>query len=174
MKNPELAIIAPVHEALRVNLQELWNGFAGLSNGEYSLALPLLSGSSIGGHVRHCIEMLQCVQEGYAPGLVCYENRKRNPVLENEVEQAGLQLQFLKDTLFLDDRELLLVADYSQEGRQAARYATSYFRELAYCLEHNIHHMALVRIGLYTLGLKPENTGFGVAPSTIRFKGNIK
>lgn len=174
MKNPDRILISPVHEALQKNLEGLLNVLEQLQEKEFSLSLPLLSGSSIGAHIRHCIEMVQCVQEGYNHGHVCYENRKRDPLLQSSVEKARQQILFLRNTLFLEDRELFLVADYSLNGSQKGTYNSSYFRELAYCLEHNIHHMALVRIGLYSLGLKPEDSGLGIAPSTIRFMNNVK
>jgi hypothetical protein len=42
---------------------------------------------------------------------------------------------------------------------------------LAYCLEHTIHHQALIKIGLMELNLiHLIDQHFGVAPATIRFK----
>lgn len=44
-------------------------------------------------------------------------------------------------------------------------------RELAYCLEHSIHHQALIKVGLKEQNIEnliDEN--FGVAPATIRHK----
>ena len=46
---------------------------------------------------------------------------------------------------------------------------TSLYRELGYCLEHSVHHQALIKTALKEhecLGLIDQN--FGIASSTIR------
>ena len=46
-------------------------------------------------------------------------------------------------------------------------------RELAFNLEHAIHHQALIKIGLNQLGQHMES-GFGVAPSTLRSMATVQ
>ncbi|MBS1575551.1 MAG: hypothetical protein JST09_09640 [Bacteroidetes bacterium] len=40
-----------------------------------------LSGAAIVGHVRHVLEMFVCLQQGYETGMVNYEKRKRDKLL---------------------------------------------------------------------------------------------
>jgi uncharacterized damage-inducible protein DinB len=44
-------------------------------------------------------------------------------------------------------------------------------RELQFLLSHTVHHYALVAIRLRLAGREPA-AGFGVSPSTLRFRGN--
>jgi hypothetical protein len=48
--------------------------------------------------------------------------------------------------------------------------STNYYREVIYNLEHTIHHMALIRVGINELGNIDLPKDFGVAPSTIKYK----
>ena len=67
------------------------------------------------------------------------------------------------------DRPLILNAGYDPESDDKTSVRSTLSRELAYNLEHCIHHMALIRIGLYDLNPNwelPET--FGIAPSTLR------
>jgi hypothetical protein len=49
--------------------------------------------------------------------------------------------------------------------------STSFERELVYCLDHAIHHQALIKIGLKELDcVDLVNGNFGVAYSTIRYR----
>jgi hypothetical protein len=49
-------------------------------------------------------------------------------------------------------------------------FHTNYYREIVYNLEHTIHHMALIRVGLKELASieLPEN--YGVASATVKHK----
>jgi hypothetical protein len=42
--------------------------------------------------------------------------------------------------------------------------------EIAYNLEHTIHHMALIRVGLHELGDITLDDSYGVAPSTLKYR----
>lgn len=66
---------------------------------------------------------------------------------------------------------LYLQGDYSNEGDHTTTIATTFERELVYCLEHTIHHQALIKVGLKELNLEGFLDGhFGVAPATLRFR----
>ena len=48
---------------------------------------------------------------------------------------------------------------------------SSFERELLYCLDHAIHHQALIKIGLKELHLSHlVSPDFGVAYSTLRYR----
>ena len=64
----------------------------------------------------------------------------------------------------------MLEATYDEHSDKFINIATNYHREIAYNLEHTIHHMALIRVGLTEVAKieLPEN--FGVASSTVKFR----
>jgi hypothetical protein len=74
-----------------------------------------------------------------------------------------------KLTFWEEDKMLMLATSY--DGEELLEIPTSFNRELVYLIEHTIHHLAIIKIGLNeafpTIEI-PEN--FGVAYSTIRFK----
>jgi hypothetical protein len=47
---------------------------------------------------------------------------------------------------------------------------SNYYREIAYNLEHTIHHMALIRVGINEVSMIELPQDFGVAYSTIKYR----
>jgi hypothetical protein len=48
---------------------------------------------------------------------------------------------------------------------------TNYFRELTYNIEHAVHHMAIIKIGIREVAnYVTLPADFGIAASTIRYK----
>jgi len=57
------------------------------------------------------------------------------------------------------------------QGGKTVKVDTTFNRELLYAIEHTVHHMAIIKIGMllnYPNVTVPEN--FGVAESTIQYK----
>ena len=161
---------------------QLADSLCQLSGEEYKRPCQALSGNTVGQHVRHIIELFQALENGYAQGLVNYEKRKRDKTLENDREIACLALTQIAVALDRPDKPLLLEASYD-DGSQPSGHsdnsqsdpptimATNYYRELAYNLEHTIHHMAMIRIGINETSshlILPEN--YGIASSTIKHR----
>ena len=69
---------------------------------------------------------------------------------------------------------LTLQFSYDPEGKEQQTIASNYYRELSYVIEHTVHHMALLKIGLNAL---PEPIvvpgSFGVAISTLRYRNTL-
>lgn len=146
-----------------------------LSDGEYRAPADILHSATIGQHVRHTLEFFICLQNGVATGLVNYDARAHNRDLETARELALTTLQAVKR--FLGEQpprdELWLASDYSAHLDEPVRIVTNFQRELAYNIEHAIHHMALIRIGLKEIAPHlrvPRN--FGVAVSTLRHQSS--
>ena len=125
----------------------------------------MLGSSSIGQHVRHVVEMMQCLQNGYEGGIVNYDERKRNTRIESDNLFAANLLKELLLTLQQPDKGLAL----QQEGNDEA-VQTTYKRELLYNTEHAIHHMALIRVGISEASTINISDEFGVASSTIKYR----
>ena len=76
-----------------------------------------------------------------------------------------IQLQIKKE-----NKSLVLLTGLSELPCEPEKIETNYYREILYNLEHTIHHMALIRVGLGEIGRILVDEDFGVAPSTIKFR----
>lgn len=154
------------------NLETLRSLLRQLEPREYRFASEILSGASIGQHIRHVLEFYLCfIASVHHQHPVNYDRRKRDYLIENSVEEACATIDHIKEeiTQLGQDTPLLLEGDFSETEGQALQLYTSVFRELAYCLEHTIHHQALMKVVIKELQLThllPDN--FGIAPATVR------
>lgn len=135
---------------------------------DYKRLLPVLSNQSIGAHCRHVIEFYQCLRKGIEVGMVCYEERKRDVKIETDRLFAIEMLNNLIMWHTIEDKPLLL-----QIGTSGIMpllvLQSSLLRELHYVSEHSIHHFALIKIGVQSLGYQTMDN-FGTASSTIKFR----
>jgi hypothetical protein len=142
-----------------------------LSDVYFCLSSDLLFGSTIGQHCRHIIEFYQCLETQSKNGFVNYDLRKRQPEIENFRIKAIETIEHLVNWLsgVKTDFDLKLIVNQSSiEGFQE-EIGSSLYREIAFNIEHAIHHMAILKIGIFSVCPDfefPEN--FGVAPSTVR------
>ncbi|MDI1356310.1 MAG: DinB family protein [bacterium] len=154
------------------NLLEIKNLLNGLNADQYNRKLEILSEASIGQHVRHILEFYQCLFKGKESKIVNYDARQRDLMLEtnlqfatNTIEEIVIALKEVKC-----DFTVTFVADYSViENQNATNIQSSFYRELAYNLEHSIHHQALIKVAITEMELTSlVKDNFGYAPSTIR------
>jgi hypothetical protein len=141
-----------------------------LSHSQYVEPSKGLSLATIGQHTRHIIEMFQCLLIGYQSGVVNYENRNRDFQIETDKLFAIELLQDIFKSLSRENKSLILEAGYREDSEELLRIETNFFREIAYNLEHAIHHMALIKVGLLELSDIAIPDGFGVASSTLKYK----
>ena len=144
-----------------------------LDPGLYKEPLEILSFASIGEHTRHILEFYQCLLNQSAEGCVNYDLRVRDQLIQEDPAAADQVLTIIIESIpkYHVDQKLRLQISYDQDQAETITVATSLERELAYNLEHVIHHLAIIKIGLSVVspGLALPD-GFGVAPSTMRFK----
>ena len=141
-----------------------------LSNEEYTRSSKILMKATIGQHVRHIIELFQCLEKGYDTGLVNYEKRKRDYRIETEKDLAVELLKNIFKNIEKPNKEITLEAEDYSDTLEVVSIPSNYYRELAYNLEHTIHHMALIRVGVNEVSsvILPEE--FGVAYSTMKYR----
>jgi hypothetical protein len=149
------------------NLNELVDLLKQLSNSEYSKPYASLSNSTIGEHIRHIIEMFQCLESNYDAGIVNYDNRQRNILVQNDVEFAIVQINTIYSSLDKENKKIELQQIIDGEK---LRIESNYFRELLYNLEHCIHHQALIKVAVLQNTALFVDTNFGVARSTIEYR----
>lgn len=141
-----------------------------LSDEDYSRKSNVLLQASIGQHVRHVIELFTELYAGYPSGIINYDKRKRDKQVETNRQLAS---QLLQDILLHMDKEnknLLLHCCFSSSDESSTCLQTNYYRELAYNIEHSIHHMALIRIGITEIHNLPMDDTFGVAAATVKYR----
>jgi hypothetical protein len=141
-----------------------------LSPQEYVKPCNTLFNNTIGQHVRHIIELFQCLENGYDANMVNYEKRPRDIAIETDKEFASQLLQDIFGNLSRPNKELVLEASYDEHSTEAIAITTNYYREIAYNLEHTIHHMALIRVGITEVSGIQLSDDFGVASSTVKYR----
>jgi uncharacterized damage-inducible protein DinB len=141
-----------------------------LENEQFGCPCKNLSGNTVGQHVRHIIEMFQCLETGYMSGEVDYDRRRRDHRIESDKKFATELLQEITGQLTRKNKSLQLLTYYDDLSDPPERIETNYYREIAYNLEHTIHHMALIRVGLRELGDISVDDSYGVAASTLKYR----
>lgn len=157
------------------NLTQIRNLLQDINNENYIKKADILSGSNIGQHVRHILEFYLLLVSGSFSGIISYDKRRRDTRIEIDRHFAISMIDRLIQGIDTLDVNLAVKfeGDFTADGSSQDMIDSSVGRELAYCIEHSIHHQALIKAGLIAIGLK-ELTGeqFGVAYSTIRFRDN--
>ncbi len=133
-----------------------------------------LSYSTVGQHLRHTLEFFMCFEHGFEKGLINYDKRAHDKLIESDkflaLAAIGRITDFIKR---LADKPLKLEVGYDLDKEIFLTIDTTATRELVYNIEHAVHHMAIMKIGIREIAsyvkLAPD---FGIAASTIRYKEN--
>ncbi|MEP5613281.1 MAG: DinB family protein [Cyclobacteriaceae bacterium] len=141
--------------------------------GDFSRPLPVLSDSTFGQHVRHTLEFFICLFDAKNEGLINYDNRRHDQFIETDSALAVSVIESIQEFLSTQNSDfpISFEANYTLKEGELQKMPSSFCRELAYNIEHAIHHMALLKVAvkqsLDYIKL-PEN--FGVATSTVRYQ----
>jgi hypothetical protein len=137
----------------------------------YALNIQILN-ASVSQHVRHILEFYICLFDGLQSGIINYDKRKRDPRIENDKAFTLELINEIKENInnqTLND-DLSLELKYGEEAEDIIPLSTNFYRELAYNIEHTIHHLAIIKptiIEHFNYISLPEH--FGIASSTVRF-----
>src|SRR5215470_15175733 len=132
-----------LQQAIQNVFVQLSDSMSQLENEQYTRPSKTLFNATIGQHVRHIIELFICLEKGYETGLVNYEKRKRDLLIETNKDFANELLQSVYTRLGKPNKKLLLESNYEDHSEEEITVATNYYREIIYNLEHTVHHMAL-------------------------------
>lgn len=162
-----------LHHACINILEQLRSFVEQIHPQDYYKPLPVLNQSSPGQHLRHTLEFFLCLKKGYESGTVNYDKRNHDRLIETDRSVAQHTLGLIREFAGknLPDKSLKLEVSYSQTEGIYHILETTFQRELAYNIEHAVHHMAIIKIGVRDsmpyISL-PDN--FGIAASTVRHK----
>jgi len=124
--------------------------------------------SSIGVHMRHILDVFDCIIEGVESGNINLINRKRNQLAENFTdkgivyfEEIIYKLQLLKNVNF---DKIVKVTDDIGLGVITANYTLG--GVLIQAHSHAIHHFASVGYIISQLDIKLPDADFGFNPTT--------
>jgi hypothetical protein len=163
------------HNASFEVIQQLRDLLMQMNSEQFRQPLAVLNECSIGQHTRHVVEFYQCLLKALENGVVNYDARQRNLLIEQDLY---FTLDLLEEiTNIVADKEILnrklqFAVKYSEDETEFLE--TNFYRELVYLIEHSIHHYALIKIGVQ--GGFPEieiPQNFGVAFSTLKYRETL-
>ncbi|AFK05499.1 hypothetical protein Emtol_0227 (plasmid) [Emticicia oligotrophica DSM 17448] len=155
------------------NLQDIKVLLLQLEDEHYTFKSNFLYGASIGQHLRHILEFYERVFTLNECGIINYSKRERKKHLEYFRVSAIEFIDDLCDNMRNSEQKdrLLILTDDSIEGE---KMITSFEREVFYCLEHSIHHQALIKVCLKEQNLEAlVEPNFGLAYSTIQYQNSL-
>lgn len=151
------------------NLKFLLNLLESMSDNEYSRPLSSLHGSSVGQHARHIVEFVECLIQVQPNTILSYDDRKRDVSLENSKHLISDKIQSLIAFIGSEKENFNFEIKYFLGEDEYTIMQTNYFREKLFVLDHTIHHLAIIKIGINSsfpdIYLPNE---FGFTASTIR------
>lgn len=144
---------------------------------QYQQKLEVLFDASIGAHTRHFVEFFQCLIEQIegADDVIDYSKRQRDHQIETDPLFAAVCVRRIQGQLvnLQDEKVYQLECSDHLPGDECLSVQTNLSRELMYNIEHTIHHLAIIKIGIQAIEQQMDIPAhFGVAPSTIRYRNH--
>ncbi|MCC6546366.1 DinB family protein [Candidatus Sumerlaeota bacterium] len=144
-----------------------------LTADQYAVAVS--DHSSIGAHMRHCMDHFLCFFRGLEDEEINYDARDRNALLETDPQVFHDVARQVVDALIrLDGANLTRVVTIRQipaPGCDAVRVTSTIDRELLFLMSHCIHHVAVVKVLARAMGVTLP-ADLGVAYSTVAWKNS--
>ncbi len=143
-----------------------------IADADYAAPDGTLYGSSLGQHLRHCLDHYSSFLRGLPESAIDYDYRARVEALEYSTECAVEKINRLQDEL--EETAMLDVTTTVQVkmdcgGGGGQWHVSTLGRELQFLVSHTVHHFAMINGMCSQRGMKMED-GFGLAPSTIRHR----
>lgn len=157
-------------DAIKTNLERGVYLLNYISDEQYANTTIAPYYSSIGSHMRHVLDVFDCVFEGLNTGTINLIHRKRNENAENFTlhginyfNEILLKLQGLDSEKF--DTKVTVTDDLGL-GVITANYTLSAILIQAH--SHAIHHFASIGYIIAQLGIELPDEDFGFNPTTPR------
>lgn len=156
--------------ALAECLHELATLLEATADADYAWQHPSGVSGTVGAHVRHCLDHVHAVLERVTDDRLTYDHRQRATRSEQDrgyaIEQLHHAVRALSDSGGQLEHHLTLDVQVDRDGTTVS-VGSSFGRELAFVLQHTIHHQALIALLLADRGAPVPHT-FGYAPTTPR------
>lgn len=170
-------ILIQLSQAASSILNQMEDVINQMHNDDYKKPVDVFNNSTIGQHFRHTLEFFQCLMDRHETGVVSYDKRNHNKSIETDKALALVFIAKAKEFIISCDmlKPLVLEVNYNIEKGQDICVDSNMGREVAYNIEHAIHHMAIIKIGVQVLCPYVKLPyGFGVASSTLRYNNELK
>lgn len=156
-----------IKESIHQSLSQLENILIQINDTEYTQAIEILNGQTIGKHVRHIVEFFQCLL--IADDVVCFDNRKREVLIENSTIYTLDRIKSIKQKIeFLDFNQPIILRQLITDD--VIEVQSTIGRELIYCIDHSIHHFAIIKMVLRSdFPYISISEDFGIAYSTLNY-----
>jgi len=159
-------------EACSCILTQLTELVTQINEQDFTRPAVTLSNSTIGQHIRHTVEFFLCFETGYSDGVINYDKRGHDRLIESDKYIALAAIGRIREFVAaFTEKPLTLEVGYDLVNDDFITIETTATRELVYNIEHAVHHMAIMKIGIREIAtyikLSPD---FGIAASTIRYK----
>ena len=164
---------------LRANIHYLRQAVALLDRMEddqYCKPVTNFYGSSVGGHLRHCIEHYLSFLGGMDSGKVDYDDRRREERFETQTQEASRSLEGIitrLEVLLEGEAPVGLLVKMDCGCEEIEWQPSTMGRELQFLVSHTVHHFAMIGGICGALDVDLEDN-FGVAPSTIRHRAKLE
>ncbi len=139
-----------------------------ISDEEYRNTTIAPYNSSIGGHMRHILDVFDCVFQGLESDNINLINRKRDKNAEkftkNGIEFSYKIIQKLRQIESEDFNKIVKVIDDLGTGIITTNYTLA--SALIQAHSHAIHHFASVGYIIAQLGIQLPDDDFGFNPTT--------
>jgi uncharacterized damage-inducible protein DinB len=126
--------------------------------------------SSIGGHMRHILDIFDCIFEGLPTKKIDLAARKRNEAVEDFTIQGLIYFETILNKLralkYYDYNEIVEVKDDLGMGEVVVNYTLA--SSLIQAHSHAIHHFASIGYIISQLGIELPDEDFGYNPTTPR------
>lgn len=162
-----------LHAACFEILGQLENTVDQIHSDDFIRPSQSLSNATLGQHLRHTLEFFICLEKGFGSGVINYDNREHNKLVESDKFLALATIGRIREFVEKQksDKPLQLEVGYERHTNITVAVSTNYFRELTYNIEHAIHHMAIMKIGVREVAPYVKLADhFGVAVSTVRYQ----
>ncbi len=143
-----------------------------LENRQYRQTVAAFYESSVGGHLRHCLEHYHSLLAGLGTGRIDYDDRERDVSIEHSANEARKSIRCIctrLEELLSHDPPIGLLVKMDCGAVEIEWQPSTVGRELQFLVSHTVHHFAMIGGICRALGVSLDDE-FGVAPSTLRHR----
>ena len=133
-----------------------------------SLAMNFYCEANAGKHVRHVLDHFLAFLPAIESGVLDYNMRNRDSLVESDWKAAKIQLDDVVqalETLPIDERYLKIISEIDVTNTKSDSFSSNTSRELLYLINHTMPHAAYIKLLAKNCDIDlPEY--IGLAPST--------